>query len=73
MSVVEIIEWRPGCNKVEHTKLIKRSVGLDLAAAKKITDDVLAGHKRTVELQTEIEAKKLILDLDAIGFSARLI
>jgi hypothetical protein len=73
MSVVEIIEWRPGCNKVEHTKLIKSSVGLDLAAAKKITDAVLAGHNPTVELETEVAAKKLIFDLDAIGFGARLI
>jgi hypothetical protein len=73
MSVVEITEWRAGCNKVEHTKLLKSSVGLDLAAAKKITDAVLAGRKPTVELVSEAAAKKLILDLDSIGFGARLI
>jgi hypothetical protein len=41
-------------------KLLKSSVGLNLAAAKTITDAVLAGRKPTVELETEIDAKKLI-------------
>jgi hypothetical protein len=34
---------------------------------------VQAGRKPTVELETEVAAKKLIFDLDAIGFGARLI
>jgi ribosomal protein L7/L12 len=72
MSRVEITKWRPKCNKVEHTKLIKNRTGLGLAEAKQITDAVLEGRKPTVDLPTDATANELIRELDAIGFEARL-
>lgn len=67
MAALNITGWRPGFKKVKHTKVIQSATGLSLSAAKAITDDVLAGHPRTVTVGSQAEADALALELDALG------
>jgi hypothetical protein len=43
MPIVRIEGWRPGFNKVEHTKVLRATTEMSLADAKSATDRVLNG------------------------------
>jgi ribosomal protein L7/L12 len=73
MHRVQITAARYGAQKVSHTKLIQSAAGLGLAAAKQITDDVLDQKSPSVAVPSGDAARKLVEDLDEIGFTAHMV
>ena len=73
MADVEITSWAPGFNKVACTCLLQDRGSLGLAAAKQVTDGVLAGATEIVSVGSDSAAKLLVNELAAIGASARVV
>lgn len=73
MSSVQIVAARSGCKKVSHTRLLQTAVGLSLAEAKRVTDAVLEGRCPEVNLSEADAAHRLVREMDAIGFTARVL
>jgi ribosomal protein L7/L12 len=67
MPRIAIIGWKTGFNKVECTKTLQSACGFSLTEAKKITDAVLEGQTRVVELRSKSEATALVSRLEQIG------
>jgi len=72
MAIVVITGWVPGFGKVSCTKLVRSRLGLDLLGGKRITDDILQGTVRRLELPTDVEAASLVLELTGIGALAHV-
>ena len=73
MPQVEISGWRPGFEKVACTKTLQSAAGLGLAEAKQVTDAVLAGLSRTVDLPSTSKAEQLATTLTHLGAIARVV
>jgi ribosomal protein L7/L12 len=63
MPRVAITGWETGFNKVECTKTLQSSCGLGLTDAKRITDAVLEGQTRMIEMSSEARATALVYRL----------
>ena len=72
MNRVHLTGWREGFDKIATTKTIRAHLGLDLAAAKRCTDDVLEGKPVTLEVSDTLTARSLAHDLEALGVKATL-
>jgi ribosomal protein L7/L12 len=72
MTHVEIVGWTPGFQKVACTQLLRADAGLGLAAAKAVTDGILAGHTQIVRMPSQADAEALATALNQIGASAHV-
>ena len=69
--LVVMYGWEPGLQKVSLTKLIQGAEGVNLAEAKRCTDEVLAGRPVTLTFFTEIEADSFCSKASLLGVSSR--
>jgi ribosomal protein L7/L12 len=67
MFVVKIIGWKEGLKKISMTKLLQKRLGINLAQAKDITDDVLYGKTIVLNINTDEDAKNLAAELYELG------
>ena len=67
MAQLTITGSRPGLRKISMTRAIQNRAGLGLAAAKRVTDDVLDGGTVTVALTDIASARTLAHELEALG------
>ena len=51
--IIRIVGYERGILKIHHTKYLKDVVGLRLFDAKTLTDDILAGKVREIEVPDE--------------------
>jgi ribosomal protein L7/L12 len=71
VATVKIIGWRPGFEKVSHTKVLQELCNLSLSDAKNMTDRVLAGRVVEVEVPTNIDVIALVNRLNELGANAK--
>jgi hypothetical protein len=57
---------------VSCTKLVRSRLGLDLRDGKQVTDDILQGTVRRIELASDEEAASLVAELTRIGVLAHV-
>ena len=69
---VEITGWREGLKKVSMTETLHDLGGLDLAAAKGVTDRVLDGESVAISLQSAQAAEALAARLSSLGALCRV-
>jgi len=69
---VEITGWRQGLKKVSLTEALHNHAGLGLAAAKDVTDRVLAGESVKVSVQSLEAAETLSTRLESLGALSRV-
>lgn len=67
MAVLKIVGWRAGLQKIPMTKLLREKLGINLAHAKGITDDVLKGKRIFINLDEREKAESLADELFEIG------
>ena len=72
VSFVEIVDWRPGFQKVACNDLLRQHAGLGLAAAKAVTDAVLDGRSQVVRVASLAGAHALASALNGIGANAHV-
>ena len=70
MATVRITGWRKGLEKVSHTQALQQMAGLPLLDAKAVTDAVLKGQPKSVQLPTSAGAQKLAARLRELGADA---
>ena len=70
-SVVEIIGWRSGANKVRANKAIRNHSKLGLKSAKQVVDDCLYGNSPKVKCASISDAELLVVELSNLGFDAK--
>lgn len=71
LHLVVMSGWEPGLQKVSLTKLIQEARGVNLAEAKRCTNEVLAGRLVTLTFFTEIEADSFCSKTSLLGVSSR--
>jgi ribosomal protein L7/L12 len=71
-SRVSVHTWRAGFQKVLFTQELRNELGLSLAVAKALTDDVLA-NRRIVLLVSKDQAETFVSRLNELGANARLL
>jgi ribosomal protein L7/L12 len=71
--LLRITGWKPGLRKVSMTKVLRRSAGLDLAAAKRLTDRVLDGEVVELRFRDGDAARKCAVELEALGAIAEVV
>lgn len=72
MPSVQIVGWREGFRQSAMTRTLRRHLGLGLAAARAIADQVLDGAAVTLEVPDESVARVLVQELTALGAIATL-
>jgi ribosomal protein L7/L12 len=72
MAMVVITGWVPGFEKVSCTKLVRSRLGLDLRDGKQVTDDILQGTVRRIELASDEEVASLVAELTRTGALAHV-
>lgn len=73
MRQVELVGVERGARKVACTKLLQAQCGLNLAAAKAVTDALLQGRYPVVTSSSDAAARELIVRLSEIGVVARFL
>lgn len=64
MTILRITGATSSILKVHHTKYLRDAVGMGLSAAKHITDDILEGRPRDIEVSDELaELHRITLGL----------
>jgi ribosomal protein L7/L12 len=72
MPRVVITGWKTGFSKVECTKTLQSACGFSLTDAKRVTDAILEGQTRIIDLQSEPEARTLVDRLEKLGAMAHV-
>jgi ribosomal protein L7/L12 len=72
MIHVKITGWNVGFRKIECTKILQSAAGLGSTEAKQMTDAVLGGETRVIEMKSESEAKTLVTQLEQLGAVANV-
>jgi len=70
MSNVKLVGWKPGFQKVSHTRIIREYTGFGLAEAKKCPDDVLENKEVIIANLSDQTAKQLREEVTKIGVVA---
>src|SRR5437764_946286 len=67
MTTITVTRWREGFNKVAFTKLLHDRAGMKLAAAKRHTDQILAGDTVVVDDPRGELARALSQEISRLG------
>jgi ribosomal protein L7/L12 len=73
MASVRIEGWRPGFDKVGHTRVLTSVARLSLSEAKSVTDAVLERKPSIVAVGSSAEAEALAMQLQALGAEVRVV
>lgn len=67
VHMVILSGWKPGILKISLTKAIRNVTGMDLASAKRYTDNVLARRAVTFTFETEVQADTFQTEAEELG------
>jgi hypothetical protein len=73
VSSLKLYGWNTGIQVISVALALKKYAGLDLAAAKKVTDDILDGKERQISLDSDGSARELLSTLVQLGVKAEVI
>ncbi len=67
MEKIIFYDWQVGFSPIAFNKLLRKHLGYSLSQAKKAADDLLAGHKVTLEIVAPVNVSELLTEASQSG------
>jgi ribosomal protein L7/L12 len=71
MSVIFVIGWKPGFNKIEMSRLLRQRLGYSLGEAKKFVDNIVGGQEVEFLVDSEV-FDQLVTEFNGLGAILRI-